>query len=229
MKVCVVKKQHELNLFICLVLEHQGNNRFMFVLYSELPRNCDMKHSFIYSIYREYFLSGITNNLFEIIGFNSIDAYHRYTGHGFLAVDVSTNLSLWLYLALLAIFSLLCAFLLLWRLMRRQRKYILASRNRNTEQLRFIRILLDLCYTYQNSPLVFLDKFKDKVNIRELKSYDLIEIPNNRFVELKEDEKLLCLLLENGFTQRELCVIFNLKKINNLYIKYNRIRKKMVR
>lgn len=83
-----------------------------------------------------------------------------------------------------------------------------------------------LFLTHQNSPLVFLDKFKDKVNTRELKSYDLIEILNNRFVELKEDEKLLCLLLENGFTQRELCAIFNLNKINNLYIKYNRIRKK---
>lgn len=220
------KKQHEPNLFICLALERRGNNKFMFVLYSESSRNDDMKHLFLF---RGYFLASTTINLSGIFGPNDIDASHCFFRRGFLAVDVFPEFSLWPYLTLTAFLLFLFVSLLLWRMMRRQRRYILASRNRSSEQLRFIRILLDLCYTYQNSPLVFLDKFKDKVNIRELKSYDLIEIPDNRFAGLKEDEKLLCLLWENGFTQRELCVIFNLKKINNLYIKYNRIRKKMER
>ena len=74
---------------------------------------------------------------------------------------------------------------------------------------------------------MFLDKFKDKVNIRELKSYTLIEEPKDRFQRLKEDERLLCLLLEAGFTHRELCVVFNLKKTSNLYTKYHRIQQKL--
>ena len=101
------------------------------------------------------------------------------------------------------------------------------QRYRSTEQLRLIRSLLDLCYTYRESPAVFLDKFKDKVNIRELKSYTLIEEPKDRFQRLKEDERLLCLLLEAGFTHRELCVVFNLKKTSNLYTKYHRIQQKL--
>ena len=100
------------------------------------------------------------------------------------------------------------------------------QRYRSAEQLRLIRSLLDLCYTYRESPAVFLDKFKDKVNIRELKSYSLVERPKDRFPRLKEDERLLCLLLEAGFTHRELCVVFNLKKTSNLYTKYHRIQQK---
>lgn len=101
------------------------------------------------------------------------------------------------------------------------------QRHLSNEQLRLIRSLLDLCYTYRESPAVFLDKFKDKVNIRELKSYMLIEYPKNRFPRLKEDERLLCLLLEAGFTRRELCIVFNLKKASNLYIKHHRILQKL--
>ena len=95
------------------------------------------------------------------------------------------------------------------------------------EQLRLIRSLLDLCYAYRESPAVFLDKFKDKVNIRELKSYVLIEPSNKHFLKLKEEERILCSLLEAGFTHRELCVIFNLKKTSNLYTKYHRILQKL--
>lgn len=103
----------------------------------------------------------------------------------------------------------------------------IAYQHRSADQLRFIRSLLDLCYTYAESPVVFIDKFKDKVNIRELKSYDLIDTSDKQFSNLKEDERLLCMLWDHGFSQRELCVIFNLKKVSNLYTKYHRIRKKL--
>lgn len=125
------------------------------------------------------------------------------------------------FLIILLIF-LLRSFL---RLRRQMRCY----RHQLADQLRFIRKLLDLCYVYSESPLVFLDKFKDCVNFRQLKSYDMLDVSDKRLLGLKEDERLLCALFDKGFTPRELCVIFGLKKINNLYVKYHRLRKKIER
>lgn len=126
-----------------------------------------------------------------------------------------------------AIAVLLCLLVLQMRVLRRQRRHVAFYRQRNADQLRFIRSLLDLCYAYRESPSVFLDKFKDSVNIRRLQSFDLLDLPDEGPAGLKEEERLLCLLIERGFTFRELCVIFNLKKINNVYVKYHRIRKKL--
>lgn len=135
--------------------------------------------------------------------------------------------ALWEYILIGACMVLVALSLLLLLSNLRLRRRVAAYRHRSADQIRFIRNLLDLCYTYRESPVVFIDKFKDKVNIRELKSYTLIDIPPHRFDTLKEDERLLCQLWESGFTQRELCVIFNLKKVSNLYTKYHRIRNKM--
>ncbi len=142
-------------------------------------------------------------------------------------LSVLNEFPLWELLSvILALFSCFLSFILF-----RQRKLFFMQRyrlnERLNEQLRLIRSLLDLCYAYRESPAVFLDKFKDKVNIRELKSYVLIEPSNKHFLKLKEEERILCSLLEAGFTHRELCVIFNLKKTSNLYTKYHRILQKL--
>lgn len=142
-------------------------------------------------------------------------------------LPVLNEFPLWELLSvILALFSCFLSFILF-----RQRKLFFMQRyrlnERLNEQLRLIRSLLDLCYAYRESPAVFLDKFKDKVNIRELKSYVLIEPSNKHFFKLKEEERILCSLLEAGFTHRELCVIFNLKKTSNLYTKYHRILQKL--
>lgn len=109
----------------------------------------------------------------------------------------------------------------------RIRRTVSLLEHRSEDQVRFIRSMLDLCYSYRESPQVFLDKFKDNVNIRHLKSYDLIDLPSSCLSGLKEDERILYCLFQAGFTQRELCVIFNLKKTSNLYVKLNRIKKKI--
>ena len=142
-------------------------------------------------------------------------------------LSVLNEFPLWELLSvILALFSCFLSFILF-----RQRKLFFMQHyrlnERLNEQLRLIRSLLDLCYAYRESPAVFLDKFKDKVNIRELKSYVLIEPSNKHFLKLKEEERILCSLLEAGFTHRELCVIFNLKKTSNLYTKYHRILQKL--
>lgn len=143
------------------------------------------------------------------------------------STKASTSLEslLWILLPVIAIITFL-SILALCRILR-QRRAIAIYRNRSTDQLRFIRNLLDLCYTYSDSPSVFIEKFKDKVNIRELKSYELIEKLENCPSVLKEDERLLCQLLDAGFTHRELCVIFNLKKTSNLYTNHHRIQQKL--
>lgn len=109
----------------------------------------------------------------------------------------------------------------------RQRRRLRRISRCASERLRLIRTLLDICFTYSDSPSVFIAKFKDKVNIRELKSFGLIDCPDDPFSPLKEEDRLLCRLWDNGFSRRELCVVFNLKKINHLYIKQQRILRKL--
>jgi len=157
-----------------------------------------------------------SNGYFSRLGSNFPDAVH-----------IPPDYSIWVYLASALIGILVLLLVGVFRRMLRQQRYISAYQHRSADQLRFIRSLLDLCYTYAESPVVFIDKFKDKVNIRELKSYDLIDTSDKQFPNLKEDERLLCMLWDHGFSQRELCVIFNLKKVSNLYTKYHRIRKKL--
>lgn len=95
------------------------------------------------------------------------------------------------------------------------------------QRLRLIRSLLDLCYVYSESPQIFHEKFKDKVNIKQLKCYDLIEVSEGRYEGLKDDERLLCALFDGGFSQRELCTIYNVRKLSTMYVKYYRIRTKL--
>lgn len=150
-----------------------------------------------------------------------------FSHNNLIVQQFSFKHSVWGFIAVVMIVILIL--LLIASLCRtlRQQRVVSSYRRRSAEQLRFIRALLDLCYTYRESPAVFLDKFKDKVNIRELKSYGLIKRSNDHFCCLKEDERLLCQLIDAGFTYRELCVIFNLKKTSNLYTKYHRIQQKL--
>lgn len=107
-------------------------------------------------------------------------------------------------------------------------RHTVAMHERNSqERLRLLRSIIDLCYAYRESPELFLMKFKDRVNFCQLKNYDLFVEINNRHQQINEDERLLCVLLEKGFTQRELCVIFNLKKTSYVYVKYHRILQKL--
>ena len=101
---------------------------------------------------------------------NSFSGYRTET-------SLASGLPLWeVSTAVLALFACFLLYLFF-----RQKKRAVLQRYRSAEQLRLIRCLLDLCYTYRESPAVFLDKFKDKVNIRELKSYTLIDAPKKRF------------------------------------------------
>lgn len=98
---------------------------------------------------------------------------------------------------------------------------------RAAKRILLIRSLLDIGYVYSESPQVFFEKFKDKINIRQLKPYDLIDLSDKKYAHLKEDERFLCALLDNGFTHRELCAVYNMKSVGNLYVKYHRIKAKL--
>lgn len=95
------------------------------------------------------------------------------------------------------------------------------------ERLRLLRSILDLCYAYRESPELFLLKFKDRVNFCQLKNYDIFIDKYKYLQRINDDERLLCQLMEEGFTQRELCVIFDLKKTSYVYVKYHRILRKL--
>ena len=109
----------------------------------------------------------------------------------------------------------------------RIRRRVRFMERRIDKQIRLIRSLLDLGYVYNESPQVFFEKFKDRINIRQLKSDDLIDISDKKYSHLKEDERFLCTFLDQGFTHRELCTIYNMKTVGKLYVKYHRIQAKL--
>lgn len=118
---------------------------------------------------------------------------------------------------------ILCLVVLWIRTERRLRR----SRRVADERLRLLRTLLDLHYTYRNSPEVFAGRFGGQVHVSRLKSYALFEASPRRFAALREEERLLCVFIEAGFTPRELCSVFGLKTTGNVHTKYRRILRKL--
>ena len=179
---------------------------FRFVLYNGSFKEHIMKH---------LYFSHATCQMAPSLPPDSV----RIPGPGLPVPDGSITAELLLFFALSAL--AVCLFTIV-----RQHRALVRARRCSSERLRLLRNLLDLCYTYRESPAVFLDKFKDRVHARELESYRLTERSKSEHSGLNESEKLLCRLLDAGFTHRELCVVFDLKKASHLYTKHARIRKK---
>lgn len=98
-------------------------------------------------------------------------------------------------------------------------------------RLRYIRSLLDMVYTYQRKPEQLLVHLREEMSVNKLLSYHIIEDRCNEVfdpaLKIGKKDQILYLLLEEGFTSRELCVMLELNNLNSVYVKYHRVRKKL--
>ena len=95
-------------------------------------------------------------------------------------------------------------------------------------RLELLRRLLEHSYQHAVRPELFLDKFREEVCARKLQDAGIVPMPRLASMHpAKESEIFLYRLIEAGFSRREVCVIFGLKNISSLYVKYHRIKKKL--
>lgn len=111
---------------------------------------------------------------------------------------------------------------------RRRRRDAEASAS---DRLHYIRILMDLVYTYSHRPEQLVGLLRAEMSIGKLLCCHVVEDGTARFapeqLRANRNDKLLYQLHEAGFTPRELCVIFGLNNLNSVYVKYHRMNKRL--
>lgn len=130
---------------------------------------------------------------------------------------------------------ILCAIILLqagilYRLWQQRRQAELLARNR----LRYIEEWLDLLYLYNNAPVSFHTRCKELASVKQLSNYHIVDDSLRSSVRRRHcrssltpaEKEFLC-LMESGFSNRALCVIFRVGKVGSIYVKHHRIRAKI--
>ncbi|WP_295940241.1 hypothetical protein [uncultured Alistipes sp.] len=116
----------------------------------------------------------------------------------------------------------------------RRMQHYRRSRHLAWQRMQLLRKLLDLAYVYGSNPPLFLKRFREEVNINHLNCYDVIcdyadqqqiDAMKLRNLSIKDQDILLCILLNKGFTPQELSVIYGTASCNSIYVRCSRIRK----
>ena len=128
---------------------------------------------------------------------------------------------------------ILCAIILLqagilYRLWQQRRQAELLARNR----LRYIEEWLDLLYLYNNAPVSFHTRCKELASVKQLSNYHIVDDSLRSSVRRRHCRSSLTpaekeFLMESGFSNRALCVIFRVGKVGSIYVKHHRIRAKI--
>lgn len=99
-------------------------------------------------------------------------------------------------------------------------------------RLVLIKDWLDWLYVYSNDAVAFQEHCKSIANIKQLAKYNIISwLPPNYNMRMKwhklsvAERRFIC-LMNAGFSNRELCAIFQVGKIRSIYVKYYRIKAK---
>lgn len=99
-------------------------------------------------------------------------------------------------------------------------------------RLQFIRDWFDLMYVYSNDPQSFYNRSRIHSHVKQLAKYNIVDwSPPNAELRMKwhkmsvSEKQFLC-LMHAGFSNRELCAIFQVTKISSIYVKYYRIKSK---
>ena len=102
------------------------------------------------------------------------------------------------------------------------------------QRMQLLRRLLRLAYVYGPNPALFLKKFQEEVSIGHLECCDVIcnyteqrqlEAVRTNSQAVKNQDVLLCILINKGFTPQELSVMYGMTNYNSIYVRYSRIRK----
>jgi len=121
--------------------------------------------------------------------------------------------------------------ILILAVLREQKHYSNKLRNEAQARLNYIHILIDTVYVYGNNHELLSKRLKQEMSAKKLLLYGIIERKQTEAcdpeLKISEDDRLLYQLLQEGFSLRELCIIFTLNNLNSLYVKHHRIRKKL--
>lgn len=97
-------------------------------------------------------------------------------------------------------------------------------------RLVLLRNLIDKAYVHRDHSSEFARAFRREIAARNLRNCGII--PSSRLSaasDAEEKEQFLVGLLDAGFSNREVCAIFDLKSVNCFYVKYHRVKKKLSR
>ena len=109
-------------------------------------------------------------------------------------------------------------------------KYISKLKLKIRDNCLYVCILIETVYTYKNSPQLLRDRLLQEMTIKKLLCYHLVEDDENFFpsdLKCTKRDKLLYKLHLEGFTYKELCILFELNNLNSVYVKCHRINKKL--
>ncbi|MCM1532993.1 MAG: hypothetical protein NC114_12100 [Ruminococcus flavefaciens] len=129
------------------------------------------------------------------------------------------------------IIDILFISILVFVVLRENRLHSHRLRSKAQAQLDYIHILIETVYVYGNNHELLSKRLKQEMSAKKLLLYGIIERKRTEAddpeLKISEDDRLLYQLLHEGFSPRELCIIFSLSNINSLYVKHHRIRKKL--
>lgn len=114
---------------------------------------------------------------------------------------------------------------------RRLRNHIHYVSGQAKARLNYIRILIDTVYTYSHQPELLQKPLQKEMSIKKLLAYHVIDNRCDRLfsarMKVNSNDQLLYMLHKEGFSPRELCVIFEWNNLNSVYVKCHRINKKL--
>ncbi len=121
--------------------------------------------------------------------------------------------------------------MIIFVLLRERKQYVDRLETEMRARLNYIHILIDTVYSFGNNSELLLTQLKKEMSVKKLLLYGIIKRRQTEAcdpeLKISEDDRLLYQLLQEGFSPRELCIIFSLNNINSLYVKHHRIRKKL--
>lgn len=109
--------------------------------------------------------------------------------------------------------------------------------HKNNQEIAFVRDLIRIASSFGHDKDLFRKKVFEIINIDSLRKRKIIQIEetlldeNSRAVlkhnKLSDREFALCCLKQQGFSADEIKVIFGVKNIRSIYVKFSRLKKKM--
>lgn len=110
-----------------------------------------------------------------------------------------------------------------------------ASRTLGTKQIALYRGVAGFVVLYNNDPVSFHTRCKELASVKRLSNYHIVndslrlsDCRRHRRSNLTPAEKEFLCLMEAGFSNRALCVIFRVGKVGSIYVKHHRIKAKIV-
>lgn len=110
------------------------------------------------------------------------------------------------------------------------KRYYRDIERRSENRLRFIRMIIEIIYLHKHNPDKLPEHLTQEINIRKMLIYNIIDDDYKPYcgnIKAREEDKLLYMLHMQGFSARELCIIFGLNNVHSVQVKYSRINIKL--